>query len=145
MFFLFPLVTSSGRNVLLGASSNIHNPFGFDSLVACDAVWSGRNSQTFRRNVLPPSSGLKSKPSKGSTSVILLVSVCMRGYIFCLCSSIRVRDQFPHPHKAIRILYLGNYKTRNNGCNVGYIKQEVTKMASSGIKQYERSQYNGTW
>jgi hypothetical protein len=32
--------------------------------LGCDTVRSGRSSRTFRRNLLPPSSGLKSKPNK---------------------------------------------------------------------------------
>jgi hypothetical protein len=32
--------------------------------LGCNAAYSGRNLSTFRRNVLPPSSELKSKPSK---------------------------------------------------------------------------------
>jgi hypothetical protein len=34
------------------------------NLLGCDAVWSGRNLQTFRRNLLAPSSGSKTKRSK---------------------------------------------------------------------------------
>jgi hypothetical protein len=33
-------------------------------LVRCDAVNSGRSLPTLRRSVLPPSSGMKNKPSK---------------------------------------------------------------------------------
>jgi hypothetical protein len=76
---------------------------------------------------------------------LLLASLCMRDFIFSLCFSFRVTDQIPHPHETIRILYFGSYKTRNNRCNVGSIKQDVTKIASFAFKQYKRSRYNGTW
>lgn len=80
-----------------------------------------------------------------SQRAVLAASLYMRGFIFSLCSSFRVTDQVPHSHEAVCILYFGNYKTRNNRCNVGSIKQEVTKIASFGFKPYRRFRYNGTW
>jgi hypothetical protein len=64
-----------------------------------------------------------------------LAFLCMRGFIFSLCSSFKVTDLVLHPHVTTCILYFGNYKPTNNRCNVGSIKQEVTRIASFGFKQ----------
>lgn len=44
-------------------------------LLECDAMFSSRGSLVYQRNVLPPSSGLKSKPAKiqASSKVACLI------------------------------------------------------------------------
>jgi hypothetical protein len=46
-------------------------------LLRCDAVQSGRNSLTFRRNLVPPCLGSKIKPSKKQTAIWTESSSCL--------------------------------------------------------------------
>lgn len=56
------------------------NTFEEYCLLGDDTVWSGRGSQMFQRNLLPPSSGLKSKPSKQYVLLKKLVNFCQTTY-----------------------------------------------------------------